>query len=395
MLPYSSPSVTNDDLQRVTNTVASGWLASGRIAREFEATIGGIVGAKGCVATSSCTAALCASLWASGVRRGDVVLMPSMTFAGTANAAILLGARIVFADITLDTLSITADLINFAAKTFTVETGTPISAVVPVHYAGQLTQPVEIMSLAEQNGWQLVHDCAHCLESSYRASIYDEWKAVGTLGGACCYSFYPTKCITTGLGGLISSNDESFLNRVRRFCDNGIARESSTCSWDYEVCSEGFNFAMSDMNASLGLSQLSRHLEMHSRRAEIARLYDSAFRDHPLVTPLAIDAATRVTSHHMYVLRLLGSIYCRNDLIKQLRSRGIATSVHWRPLHWHPRYKQLRSEGQCYWSELPNSDAAGSSIISLPCFPDLAQSDAEHVAASVLEVLSSHRAEST
>ncbi len=362
----------------------SGWLSTGAKCREFERAFARAVRARYAVALSSCTAALHLALEALGVGPGDVVLVPTMTFASTAAVPQHLGARVAFVDVNPHTLCVEPATVEEALVRLRQQ-GLRAKALVPVHFAG-LACPMEaLQELARAWGLYIVEDAAHAFGTTYGG------RPVGSIGDITCFSFYATKNITTGEGGMATTEEPRWAERIRLMSLHGLSanawqRYSMQGSWHYHVLAPGYKYNLSDVAAALGLAQLRRAEAMRRRRQEIARLYQQAFSHvQGLRTPPEAPPGD-VHSWHLYVLklRLRALRLNRDEFAHALQKRGIGVSVHFRPLHMQPYYQRaygLRPQ------ELPRAYWAFERIISLPIYSRMSHEDAHRVVEAVLEVL--------
>lgn len=379
-IPFHVPSISREDVEAVASTLSSGWLTTGRVARSFEEEFAIAVGAREAIAVNSCTAALHLALAAMGIGEGDEVIIPTMTFAATAEIVIHLGAQPVLVDVCPDSLLIDPDAV---AKAISPRT----RAIIPVHYGGRAADMDRLKEIATSSGLRIVEDAAHAFPTEYAG------KSVGAIGDVTCFSFYATKTITTAEGGMITSEDPELNDVMRSLSLHGLSadawnRHSPSAPWDYKIVRAGYKYNMPDTVAALGLSQLSRAFEMRDQRRAIAERYDVRFRDVPEIAPLAAGDAD-AHSWHLYVVRLqVGSMgMSRNDVITHLSSEGIGTSVHYRPLHMHPYY-----EGRFAGTEaFPIAAAAFDDIVSLPIFPGMTEEMVDRVASVLVEVATRHR----
>jgi perosamine synthetase len=398
-LPFSVPWIGEEEIMAVVDCLRSGWITTGPRVKQFEGLFAEYVGCRHAVAVNSCTAALHLSLEALGVGRGDEVLVPAMTFAATAEVVRYLGARPVLLDCDLETLNLDVDhLAGFLeeqcvpgeAGAYNRRTGARVRAVVPVHFGGLPCPMDRLLGIARRYGLAVVEDAAHAVPAHVGG------RCVGTLGDAGAFSFYATKSITTGEGGMLTTDDDALAERARIMSLHGISRDawlrcSAQGSWYYEILEPGFKYNMTDIAAALGLEQLHRSEELWERRCRYARLYTEAFRAMPeLETP---PDAPLEDQHawHLYVLRLnLERLSIdRAGFIGQLRERGIGASVHFIPLHLHPYYRETYGYTP---ADLPAASAVYERILSLPLYPRLSLFDVERVIHAVAGTIKRHRA---
>lgn len=374
-LPYGHQTVDEEDVEAVASALRSDWLTTGPRGAEFERAFAQAAGTREAVAVSSGTAALHAAMYALGVGPGDEVIVTPMTFAASANAIVYQGAMPVFADVRPDTLLL--DPARVQAKI------TPRTrAVVAVDYAGQ---PCDYRALREAApGLPILDDACHALGGSD-----SERRPVGSLADLNTFSLHPVKPITTGEGGMITTDNADWAARMRVFRNHGITSDhrqrQEQGSWFYEMVELGYNYRLPDIACALGLSQL-RHLPAWTRRRqEIARLYDAAFDGLPAVRPLAVRPGVS-HAYHLYVIRLdLARLSAdRGTVFHALRAEGIGVNVHYIPVHLHPFYRERFGTGP---GLCPVAEAAYGEILSLPIFPGMSDADARDVVEAVHKVI--------
>jgi perosamine synthetase len=371
-IPYGRQSIDEDDIRAVVEVLRSDWLTTGPKVGELEDAFAAFVGAQEAVAVSNGTAALHALVFALGIRSGDEVIVPAMTFAASANAVVYQGGTPVFADVDPETLLL--DPRDAEAK-ITPRT----KAILAVDYAGQPCDYDALAALAEHHGLALVADACHALGAEYRG------RNVGTLAKLSAFSLHPVKHVTTGEGGVVTTDDPELAASMRRFRNHGISTDhrqrEQQSSWFYEMVDLGFNYRLTDFQCALGISQLRKLPTGLARRREIARRYHAAFADEPLVRPLA-QATGRKHAWHLYVaqLDLTAAGVDRATVFGALRADGIGVNVHYVPVHLHPFYRERfgTKPGLC-----PAAEAAYERILSLPMFPGLSDADVDCVVASV------------
>jgi dTDP-4-amino-4,6-dideoxygalactose transaminase len=380
-IPFFAPCIGEGEIASVVETLRSGWLTTGPKVRQFEQEFAEFIGVRHALATSSATSALHLALEAAGVGRDDEVLLPTMTFASTGEVVVHLGARPVLVDCRPDTLNMDADSL---AEKITPRT----KAVIPVHYGGQPCQMDPILQVARQHGLTVIEDAAHALPARYGDRM------IGSIGDATCFSFYANKTITTGEGGMVTTDRDDLAERMRIMTLHGISKDawkrfSAEGSWYYEIHAPGYKFNMTDMAASLGIHQLARCEEFSERRNRIAARYDEAFAEIPEVTPVAVEYNIG-HARHLYVvlLELPRLTIDRNEFINQLNAAGIGTSVHYMPLHMHPYY---RNTFEYEPDDFPVARAAYERMLSLPIYPKMSEADVQHVVGTVEKIASSYR----
>ena len=379
-LPFHLPHVSEEEIAAVVATMRTGWLTTGHQAASFERAFAEALGVKHAIAVNSATAALHLALDAVGLKAGDEVLVPTMTFAATAEVVTYFGARPVLVDCEADTLNISAEHAR--------QVVTPRSrAIIPVHFAGHPCDMAPLTGLAEEHGLHVIEDAAHALPASYRGRM------VGRLGDMACFSFYATKTITTGEGGMLTTDDAATAERVRIMSLHGISKDawkrySAEGSWYYEIIRPGFKYNLTDLAASIGIEQLKKHRRFWQARKRIAERYNEAFADLPEVLR---PACREDVDHawHLYVIRLdIDRLtITRGEFIEALRQRRIGTSVHFIPLHLHPYYRETYGYGA---ADLPNASGAFERIVSLPIFPDMTDDDIEDVIDAVRSTVRGH-----
>jgi dTDP-4-amino-4,6-dideoxygalactose transaminase len=389
MPPTSSPSVTASpiafapplvgasEIAEVVAVLESGWLTTGPRVAAFEQAFAEYADATHAVAVNSCTAALHLSLLASGVREGDEVVTSPLTFCATANTVIHAGATPVFADVDPRTGNLDREAALAAIGARTV-------ALLPVHYAGRPADLRSLRTLADAHGLTLIEDAAHCVEG------ISGGRKVGAIGDFTCYSFYATKNLTTGEGGMVTTHDAGAAAFMRTASLHGMSRDAWTRyapggRSDYDVVMPGFKYNMMDLQAAIGLHQLAALEERLTRREAIWRAYDEAFERLPLHRPVPVAEGDR-HARHLYTVcvdeREAG--VTRNELQERLASRGISTSVHFRALHLHPYY---RDRFQLRRGMFPAAEAVSDTTLSLPLSAGMPAAAVERVIEAVHESL--------
>lgn len=360
-LPYGRQWIDDDDIDAVVSVLRSDWLTTGPNVAEFEQAFASVCGVGDAVAVSSGTAALHACMHVLGVGPGDEVIVPPITFAATANSVVYLGGTPVFADVDADTLLIDPATV---AEKVTART----RAIIAVDYAGQPCDYRALREVADAHGLRLVADSCHALGGSL------EGRPVGSLAELSVFSLHPVKHITTGEGGVVTTDDRELARRMRVFRNHGItsdhrAREA-TGSWYYEMVELGYNYRITDFQCALGLSQLRKLPAWVDRRQEIARALAAGLADVPGVRPLAVREGVS-HAYHLFVVRLAPGLD-RAAVFAALRAEGIGVNVHYIPVHLQPYYmKQFGTgPGLC-----PIAEAAYEQVLSLPMFPRMTDAD--------------------
>lgn len=372
-IPFFRATIGQAEIDGVVDTLTSGWLTSGPKVKRFEEAFAEAVGAKYAVAVNSATAALHLALEAYGIGPGDEVLVPTMTFAATAEVVVLLGATPVLVDCDPATLNLcTTDM----AKKCTAKT----KAVMPVHFAGQPCPMDTIEQFAADHDLIMVEDSAHAFPASFGE------RKIGTIGHATCFSFYANKTITTGEGGMCTTQDEAVAARMKQMSLHGLSRSawnrfSGKGSWYYEIEAAGFKYNLTDIAAALGLAQLDRADDFFQQRRRIALRYRQAFQESGSVESLEVSPGSQ-HAWHLFIIKLpLGRLSIdRNKFIVQLNECGIGTSVHYTPLHLHPFY---RDQYGTTADQFPAASGVFEQIISLPLFPSMTDQQIDFVIAQV------------
>ncbi len=356
MIPYGRQQIDEADIAAVVDVLRSDWLTTGPRVAEFERAVADYTGAAHAVAVNSGTAALHAMMAALEIGPGDEVIVPAMTFAATANSVVYQGGTPVFADVDPDTLLISAESVE---RLLTPRT----KAIVAVDYAGQPCDYPRLQQLADQHGIPLLTDGCHALGAKLGN------RSVGTLTTMTAFSFHPVKPVTTGEGGMVTTNDANLAARMRVFRNHGIVTDArqreEQGTWFYEMQELGYNYRICDVQCALGIQQLRRLDEWISRRQEIAARYDQAFGELGNLRHLSCRPGVS-HGYHLYVVRIADGQ--RNRVFSELRDAGIGVNVHYVPVHLHPFYRrrQQTQEGMC-----PHAEAAFSEILSLPVYPAL------------------------
>jgi dTDP-4-amino-4,6-dideoxygalactose transaminase len=380
-LPFAAPLTGEEEVAGVVECVRSGWLTTGLKVKEFEQAFAAAIGCRHALAVNSCTAALHLALEAIGVGEGDEVLTSPMTFTATAAVIEHLRARPVFVDVQPDTLNLDPERLEAALSPRT-------RAILPVHFAGQACEMDPILALARARGLQVVEDAAHALPTRYRGRL------IGTLSDLTCFSFYATKNLTTGEGGMVVTDDDRYAERVRLMHLHGMSRDAwkrylEAGSWAYEVLAPGFKYNLSDLAAAIGIPQLRHCDAFHARRRAIARRYHQALQGLEAVrVPQVADEASH--AWHLYVIQLeLGALSIdRDQFIRELTRRKIGVSVHFIPLHLQPYYRDRYGYAP---GDFPNAYRAFQRIISLPIYAKMSDDDVEDVIAAVSDIAEAHR----
>ena len=377
-LPFALPSIGEDEIKEVVETLRGGWLTAGPRTKAFEEAFCAYTGAPHAVAVNSCTAALHLCLLGCHVGPGDEVITTPLTFAATANTVMMTGARPVFVDVDEATYNLDVGCVEAAITKKT-------RAMVPVHIGGLPADMEPLLRLAERYDLRVIEDAAHAAGARYGET------RIGNVSEATCFSFYVTKTITTGEGGMVTTRNQQLADRVRMLSLHGLSRDAwnryaQKGSWYYEIVDVGYKYNMSDIQAAIGLHQLRRIEEFTRRRREIARRYDEAFgRLEAIVLPPR-DGARSEHIYHLYTIRLrLDRLRITRDrFIEALRAENVGTSVHFIPLHLHPFY---RKELGFHRGAFPVAEAIFDSIVSVPIYPAMTDRDVDDVIAAVRKIV--------
>ncbi len=381
-LPFAPPLIGEAEIEEVVDTLRSGWLTTGPKTRKFADEFAEYTHAPAALTLSSCTAALHLSLVALDIGPGDEVITTPLTFAASVNVIEHAGAKPVLADVQPDTLNIDPATIQQAITPAT-------KAIIAVHYAGHPVELDAIRDIARRHDLHLIEDAAHAIGAAYKG------QPIGSGSNPTCFSFYATKNLTTGEGGMLTG-DDTFVDRARTLSLHGMSREAwsryaAGGKWAYDVVAPGFKYNMTDIQAALGLQQLRRFESMQLRRRDIVKQYDAAFAASPAFqTPVTRSDVTH--AWHLYVLRLNGAELTidRNQFIEQLNKRNIGTSVHFIPIHLHSHYaKKYGWQAEDFPVALENYNR----MLSLPLSPKMTDQDVADVIEAVTDIAESARAQ--
>lgn len=376
MIPYGRQDLSEADIQAVVDVLRSNYLTQGPVVPDFEKAVADVCGIEHAVATNSGTSALHIACLALGVGPGDWVWTSPITFVASANCARYCGAKVDFVDIDPCTYNLSVE--RLAEKLRQAESdGRLPKVVIPVHFAGHCCDMQGIHALSEQYGFKVIEDASHAIGARYR----------GEPVGSCRYSdiavfsFHPVKVITTGEGGMAVTNDQSMANQMRMLRAHGITRDPEQVKhepdgpWYYEQQTLGFNYRMTDFQAALGLSQLSKLDVFVAKRKGLAQRYDELLRDLPLVLPTMKPECE--SAWHLYVVRVTSNRTgkLRAEVFSELRQAGILAQIHYIPVHTQPYYRELEP----YEGGFPESEQFYREALSLPLFPTLSDDEQHHV----------------
>ena len=394
-IPFHKPYITDEEIDEVVDSLRSGWLTMGPKTVRFEEEFRRYVGTKTAVAVSSCTAALHLALKVLNIGPEDEVIIPTMTFTSTGEVICYFNARPVLVDVDRDCHNIDPGMIE-AGKGQSWAPG-KAKAIIPVHYAGQPCDMDEILDIANKYNLKVVEDAAHSLPAWYMSQDMQpgRGKMIGSIGDITCFSFYATKTLATGEGGMVTTENDEWAERMRMLRLHGISKDawnrySGEGSWYYEVVEAGYKYNMTDIQAGLGLAQLKKVEWMWKRRKEIADKYTEGFKSlEEIITPY-IKPDDRETAWHLYVIKLnLEALKIdRASFIEELKIRGIGASVHFIPLHRHPFYRDTFGYRA---KDFPNAEWVYERIISLPLYPGMTDEEVGRVIGVVEDVAKKFR----
>jgi len=380
LLPYGRQSIDEEDIQAVVETLRSDWLTTGPKIPEFEEALAERVGARYAVSFSNGTAALHGAAFAAGIGTGDEAITTPLTFAATANCVLYQNGTPVFADVAPDNLNLDPERVRASVSSRT-------KAVLPVDYAGHPADLEAMLKIAEQHGLAVIEDACHALGAEYKG------KRVGSIAHMTVFSFHPVKHLTTGEGGMVTTDNPAYADALRKFRNHGInsgARDRQQAGqWHYEMVLLGYNYRLTDIGCALGLSQLKKLDANLKWRREIAARYTAAFQEMAGVCAPAVRGDA-LPAWHLYPLRLnLDQLSAgRAEIFRALRAENIGVNVHYIPVHLHPYYRERFGYRG---GEFPIAENAYESLISLPMFHGMSDADVEDVVRAVEVVASFYR----
>ena len=371
-VPFVVPNIDNSDKKAVITALESNLLTGGPTLRKFENSFRDLTGSKYAIGVSNATAALQLSLKSLKIGKDDEVIIPDMTFVATANAVLFTGATPILADINFEDLNISVESIkkNMSSKT---------KAIIPVHFAGKSCNMKEIRKIAKQYHVKIIEDCAHAVGTKFGHTH------VGNFGEAGCFSFYPTKNLTTIEGGMIITNSFKTAQYIMKSRNHGISRTlkerfSDGLPWDYEIFEMGYNFRLDEIRSCLGVNQLKRIKKMNKLRRMAADYYTTNLRSiKGIITPKLNEKSH---SWHLYVIKIQKEFgISRDELFKKLLANGVRTSVHYKPLHKFSLYKKMCKK----YGKLTNSSKAYKEILSLPLYPGITKKEQDYVIKQIIK----------
>ena len=371
-VPFVVPNIDNSDRKAVITALESNLLTGGPTLRKFENSFRDLTGSKYAIGVSNATAALQLSLKSLKIGKDDEVIIPDMTFVATANAVLFTGATPILADINFEDLNISVESIkkNMSSKT---------KAIIPVHFAGKSCNMKEIRKIAKQYHVKIIEDCAHAVGTKFGHTH------VGNFGEAGCFSFYPTKNLTTIEGGMIITNSFKTAQYIMKSRNHGISRTlkerfSNGLPWDYEIFEMGYNFRLDEIRSCLGVNQLKRIKKMNKLRRMAADYYTTNLRSiKGIITPKLNEKSH---SWHLYIIKIQKEFgISRDELFKKLLANGVRTSVHYKPLHKFSLYKKMCKK----YGKLANSSKAYKEILSLPLYPGITKKEQDYVIKQIIK----------
>ncbi len=379
-IPFHKAELSSEEIDAASEVIRSGWLTMGEKTFEFERNFSAYTGASSSIAVNSCTAALHLALKAAGIKAGDEVIIPAMTFIATWEIITYLGAVPVLCDVIKDGFLIDPSEIE---KKVSFRT----KAVIPVHYGGESCDMEAIMNIARKHNLVVIEDAAHALPTLYKGRM------IGTIGDITCFSFYATKTLTTGEGGMITTENVQWADRMRRLRLHGITKDawnrySDKGSWEYDVSEAGYKYNITDIASAIGVEQLKKCHEMNLARKSIALKYHNAFSKTDLLDLWHVRDENEC-AWHLYPVRLkLDKLKIdRNEFIVELKNRDIGTSVHYIPMY---RFSVFKDSGYTN-KDFPACEDIFSREVSLPIWPGMSDNEIDYVIENVLEVLERNR----
>lgn len=381
ILPFHQSSIGDEEVKEIVQTLNSGWLTTGPKTKLFEKAFADYIGCKHAIGLNSCTAALHLSVVVSGISSGDEVITSPITFPATTNVIVHQNAKPVFVDIEPETLNINCSEIESKINDKT-------KAILPVHFAGHPCDMDTIMSLAQKHNLPVIEDAAHAVESKYHG------KKIGNIGNFTAFSFYATKNITTGEGGMLTTNDDKLADKLRILSLHGISKNA----WKrygkdgfqhWELLMPGYKYNMFDIQASLGIHQIKKVESFLSRRVQIVKKYNESFEKIEEIQLLKPKSNIK-HAHHLYiiVIKTENLKVSRDEVLSEIQKKGIGVAVHFRSLHLQPFFKQHFNYKK---GMFPQAEYLSDRVISLPLYPKMTDEDVSRVIETVIDVLRSFR----
>lgn len=371
-LPLTKPHIEDQEIEAVSKVLKSGHLTTGSKVNEFEKNLSGYIGPGiSAVALSSCTAGLYLSLLATGIGKGDEVIVPTWTFAATAHVVLWSGAKVVLCDVEKNSLNIDVGILE---SLITCRT----KAIIPVHYAGYPCDMDKILEIARKNKLVVIEDAAHAIGTEYKG------KKIGSLYDIAVFSFYATKNLTCGEGGMVVSKNEELIEKIRKISYFGINKQAfnryeKRGHWYYDIEEVGYKYNMDNIHAALGVEQLKKIDQVNRKRRDIASMYK---KDLDKRISFFVDDKINYHTYHLFPIRVPKNIIARDDFINELKQKNIGTSVHFIPLHKHSYYKDVFKG-----LNFPVADEVYEDIVSIPMFPSMSDEDVFYVIENINGIL--------
>lgn len=374
-IPYGTQDIGKEEIDEVISVLKSDFLSTGPKIKEFENKFANYVGSKYAVAVSSGTAALHCACLAAGIKEGDEVITTPFTFVATSNSILYRGASPVFVDINKDTFNINESNIEEKITSRT-------KAIIPVHFAGQPCEMDKIKEIANKYNLIIIEDAAHALGAEYKN------RKIGTIGDMTTFSFHPVKHITTGEGGMITTDNEELYKKLLIYRNHGITRDESEFvnnkdgNWYYEQIELGYNYRLTDFQSALGIVQLDKMQSSLNRRNEIVEMYEKELNE---IEELKLPKVSNEikSSWHLYIIRVTDKSINRKEVFDKLREKNIGVNVHYIPVYWNPYYEKLGyKKGLC-----PNVEEIYKQIITLPLHPKMTNEDVEYIIKSLKDII--------
>lgn len=390
-VPFFRPKIGKEEIREVTDTLKSGWLTTGPKTKKFEKKFAKAVYAPYAIAVNSCTAALHLAVESLNLKQGESIIVPTMTFAATAEVVRYMNAEPLLVDVKEDTLHLDLDDAENKLK----QSKNNVVGIIPVHIGGNMVDMEEIKKFAKKHNLWIVEDSAHSFPAAWRKDENSKWRWCGEGDSdVCCFSFYANKTITTGEGGMATTHKKELAERMRIMSLHGISKDawkrfSSSGSWYYEIVAPGFKYNLTDIASSIGLHQLRKAEEFRIQREKVAKRYFEGLKnvDEIILPP---DDKNRINSWHLFYIRLnLDRLKIdRAQFVEELKGKGIVTSVHWMPLHLHPYYKIKYNYKE---EDFPLASKVWLQLISLPIFPDMKEREIDYVIRNVKRICKEYK----
>lgn len=376
-ITFGSPLIEDEEIKEVEKTLRSGWIGTGPKVAKFEEMFKEYIGSKYAMALHSCTAGLHLAMLVAGLKSGDEVITTPMTFCATVNSIIHAGGRPIFVDVDRKTMNIDPDKIK---KAITSKT----KAIIPVHFAGRPCEMDVITDIAKKHKLIVIEDAAHAIESKYKG------QKIGNIGDMACFSFYVTKNLVTGEGGMVTTNNQEYADKVKMYGLHGMSRDAWKRFSDegykhYQVIFPGFKYNMMDIQAAMGIHQLPRLSKYLKRREEIWQKYDQAFAGLPVIIPAPTEKET-IHARHLYTLMLdIDKIkITRDQFLEEMTKEGVGVGVHYIALHLHDYYQKAFGYKQ---GDFPEAEFISERTVSLPLSVKLTEEDVVTVIKAVKKIL--------